>query len=78
MQDPAIGCNETFLQERLSGMYLPYEDGKNRNVFIRDPQNSAQLLIGKVSIGLDAFTRILSNSNSNSKPLFYSCGHKAK
>lgn len=48
-QDHAIGCNETFLHERLNGSYLPYEDGKNKSIFIRDPQHSSQLLIGKVS-----------------------------
>lgn len=48
LQDHALGCDQTIIDDKLGGDYKALTDGLRRNVFIADPRNKSTPLIGEV------------------------------
>ena len=47
-QDNFIGANQSIFDLKFNGTYRPYEQGISDDIFIKDPRDSTQVLLGEV------------------------------
>ena len=60
-QDHCIGSDLEIIDRDLNGTYLPYSQGIEMDIFIRDPRNPDEYLVGNLWYNIDTAVNVHSS-----------------